>query len=66
MLSKSSSAPGADEADLLAVAIVDLVDHAEYKRRQSPESWSARITSRAFGKDRRVPMHESLSSLNVR
>jgi NAD+ synthase (glutamine-hydrolysing) len=34
--------------------IVLLVDRAEYKRRQSPPG--VRVTSKAFGKDRRVPI----------
>jgi NAD+ synthase (glutamine-hydrolysing) len=34
--------------------VVALVDGAEYKRRQAPPG--ARVTSRAFGKDRRMPI----------
>lgn len=34
--------------------VVQLVDHAEYKRRQSPPG--IRISPRAFGKDRRLPI----------
>ena len=34
--------------------IVDLVDKSEYKRRQAPPG--VRITTRAFGKDRRLPI----------
>ena len=34
--------------------IVDLVDRAEYKRRQSPPG--VRVSTRAFGKDRRLPI----------
>ena len=34
--------------------VIDLVDHAEYKRRQAPPG--ARVTTRAFGKDRRMPI----------
>ena len=34
--------------------IVDMVDMAEYKRRQAPPG--VRITTRAFGKDRRLPI----------
>ena len=34
--------------------VVRLVDNAEYKRRQSPIG--ARITEKAFGKDRRLPI----------
>jgi NAD+ synthase (glutamine-hydrolysing) len=33
---------------------VRLIDLAEYKRRQSPPG--IKITSRAFGRDRRVPI----------
>ncbi len=43
---------GHDEAVVRRVA--RLVDAAEYKRRQSPPG--AKITPRAFGKDRRVPI----------
>jgi NAD+ synthase (glutamine-hydrolysing) len=34
--------------------VADLVDRAEYKRRQAPPG--PRVTSRAFGKDRRMPI----------
>jgi NAD+ synthase (glutamine-hydrolysing) len=34
--------------------VVSLVDHAEYKRRQAPPG--VRVTPKAFGKDRRVPI----------
>jgi NAD+ synthase (glutamine-hydrolysing) len=34
--------------------VVRLVDHAEYKRRQAPPG--IKVTSRAFGRDRRVPI----------
>ena len=34
--------------------VVDLVDRAEYKRRQAPPG--VRISTRAFGKDRRLPI----------
>lgn len=34
--------------------VIDLVDKSEYKRRQSPPG--IRITAKAFGKDRRVPI----------
>ena len=34
--------------------VIGLVDAAEYKRRQAPPG--ARVTSRAFGKDRRMPI----------
>jgi len=33
---------------------VEMVDHSEYKRRQAPPG--PRITSRAFGRDRRLPI----------
>ena len=45
-------AAGHDEA--VVNRIVRLVDLAEYKRRQSPPG--IRITSKAFGRDRRVPI----------
>jgi NAD+ synthase (glutamine-hydrolysing) len=41
------------DADLVA-RIARLVDTAEYKRRQSPPG--VRITTKAFGKDRRMPI----------
>jgi NAD+ synthase (glutamine-hydrolysing) len=34
--------------------VIDLVDRAEYKRRQSPPG--IRVTSKAFGRDRRLPI----------
>ncbi|HUU54014.1 MAG TPA: NAD+ synthase [Armatimonadota bacterium] len=34
--------------------VVEMVDHSEYKRRQAPPG--PRITSRAFGRDRRLPI----------
>jgi len=43
---------GFDEATVRRV--IDLVDHAEYKRRQAPPG--PRVTSRGFGKDRRMPI----------
>jgi NAD+ synthase (glutamine-hydrolysing) len=45
-------AAGFDEATVRRV--IDLVDHAEYKRRQAPPG--PRVTSRGFGKDRRMPI----------
>jgi NAD+ synthase (glutamine-hydrolysing) len=48
-------AAGNDEATVRKV--IDLVDHAEYKRRQAPPG--ARVTSRGFGKDRRMPITNS-------
>lgn len=41
------------DADLVR-RVADLVDRAEYKRRQSPPG--IKITPRAFGKDRRLPI----------
>jgi NAD+ synthase (glutamine-hydrolysing) len=43
---------GFDAADVTRV--IELVDRAEYKRRQAPPG--IRVTSRAFGRDRRVPI----------
>jgi NAD+ synthase (glutamine-hydrolysing) len=43
---------GYDKEDVLKV--VAMVDKSEYKRRQSPPG--IRITPRAFGKDRRMPI----------
>ena len=43
---------GFDEA--LVRRVVSLVDRAEYKRRQAPPG--VRVTPKAFGKDRRVPI----------
>jgi NAD+ synthase (glutamine-hydrolysing) len=43
---------GHDEVDVRR--IIALVDRAEYKRRQAPPG--VRVTSRAFGKDRRMPI----------
>ncbi len=34
--------------------VIQLVDRAEYKRRQAPPG--IKITTRAFGRDRRVPI----------
>jgi NAD+ synthase (glutamine-hydrolysing) len=34
--------------------VIALVDRAEYKRRQAPPG--IKVTSRAFGRDRRVPI----------
>lgn len=45
-------AAGHDEATVRRV--IGLIDRAEYKRRQSPPG--VRVTSRAFGKDRRMPI----------
>jgi NAD+ synthase (glutamine-hydrolysing) len=38
----------------LVKSVVAMVDRAEYKRRQSPPG--IKITPRAFGKDRRLPI----------
>jgi NAD+ synthase (glutamine-hydrolysing) len=46
------AASGYDPA--LVVRVASLVDGAEYKRRQSPPG--VRITAKAFGKDRRMPI----------
>ena len=43
---------GYDEA--LVRRVVELVDRSEYKRRQSPPG--IKISPRAFGKDRRLPI----------
>jgi NAD+ synthase (glutamine-hydrolysing) len=45
-------AKGFDES--VVRRVIALVDGAEYKRRQAPPG--ARVTSRAFGKDRRMPI----------
>jgi NAD+ synthase (glutamine-hydrolysing) len=50
-------ADGFDEAIVRRVAL--LVDRAEYKRRQSP--LGPRITDKAFGRDRRVPITNRFS-----
>ena len=41
--------------------VIGLVDRAEYKRRQSPPG--VKVTMRAFGKDRRMPITNGFSSL---
>jgi NAD+ synthase (glutamine-hydrolysing) len=51
-------AAGFDEATVRRV--VQLVDRAEYKRRQAPPG--VKITARAFGKDRRLPITSQFSS----
>ena len=40
--------------DTVERVVVQLVDRAEYKRRQAPPG--VRISTRAFGKDRRLPI----------
>jgi NAD+ synthase (glutamine-hydrolysing) len=52
-LTVSDLAGGGFETEMVR-KVIDLVDHAEYKRRQAPPG--PRITSRAFGKDRRMPI----------
>ena len=37
-----------------AFRVADLVDRAEYKRRQAPPG--VKITTKAFGRDRRLPI----------
>jgi NAD+ synthase (glutamine-hydrolysing) len=44
----------------LVARIVDLVDRSEYKRRQMPPG--VRITSKAFGRDRRMPITNAFRS----
>ena len=44
--------------------VVGLVDRAEYKRRQMPPG--VRITTKAFGKDRRMPITNRYRSLGAR
>jgi NAD+ synthase (glutamine-hydrolysing) len=51
-------AMGFDEATVKRV--MTMVDHSEYKRRQSPPG--VRITPRAFGKDRRLPITNKFRS----
>jgi len=46
------AALGYDES--LVRRVVSMVDRSEYKRRQSPPG--IKITPRAFGKDRRLPI----------
>ena len=50
---------GYDEA--LVERITRLVDIAEYKRRQSPPG--VRVSRKAFGKDRRLPITNGYRSL---
>jgi NAD+ synthase (glutamine-hydrolysing) len=40
--------------------VIELVDHAEYKRRQAPPG--PKVTTRAFGKDRRMPITNRFAS----
>lgn len=53
-------AMGFDEA--IVRQVVRMVDHNEYKRRQSPPG--VRITARAFGKDRRLPITNKYQMTN--
>jgi NAD+ synthase (glutamine-hydrolysing) len=48
---------GYDEA--VVRRVITLIDRAEYKRRQAPPG--GRVTSRAFGKDRRMPITNRFS-----
>ncbi len=50
-------AAGYDEA--IVTRVIALIDRAEYKRRQSP--LGPRITDKAFGRDRRVPITNRFS-----
>lgn len=50
-------AAGFDEA--VVTRVITLIDRAEYKRRQSP--LGPRITDKAFGRDRRVPITNRFS-----
>jgi NAD+ synthase (glutamine-hydrolysing) len=43
--------------------VIGLVDRAEYKRRQAPPG--VKVTTRAFGKDRRMPITNGYSSLGL-
>jgi NAD+ synthase (glutamine-hydrolysing) len=53
-------AMGFDEA--MVRQVVRMVDRNEYKRRQSPPG--VRITARAFGKDRRLPITNKYQMTN--
>jgi NAD+ synthase (glutamine-hydrolysing) len=52
-------AAGFDEATVRRV--IGLVDRAEYKRRQAPPG--VKVTTRAFGKDRRMPITNGYSAI---
>jgi NAD+ synthase (glutamine-hydrolysing) len=54
-------AAGFEEATVRRV--IGLVDRAEYKRRQAPPG--VKVTTRAFGKDRRMPITNGFSSLGL-
>jgi NAD+ synthase (glutamine-hydrolysing) len=53
---------GFDEAT--AAEVIRMVDRSEYKRRQAPPG--VRITPRAFGKDRRLPITNRYRHSRVR
>jgi len=44
--------------------VIELVDRSEYKRRQAPPG--VKITPRAFGRDRRMPITNGYSPNGVR
>jgi len=44
--------------------VIELVDRSEYKRRQAPPG--VKITPRAFGRDRRMPITNRYSSNGTR
>ena len=54
MTASDLKAAGFDNGDGVVDFVVKLVDRAEYKRRQSPPG--PRVTTKAFGKDRRLPI----------
>ena len=58
------SLTAADFDIALVTRIIGLVDKAEYKRRQYPPG--AKVSARAFGKDRRLPMTSRWSEKYVR
>jgi NAD+ synthase (glutamine-hydrolysing) len=48
-----------DIAEPTVMRVIRMVDRAEYKRRQAPPG--VRITLRAFGKDRRLPITQDFT-----
>jgi NAD+ synthase (glutamine-hydrolysing) len=48
----------------IVARVIDLVDHSEYKRRQAPPG--VKITPRAFGRDRRMPITNRYSPNGAR
>ena len=58
------SLTAADFNIALVTRIIGLVDKAEYKRRQYPPG--AKVSARAFGKDRRLPMTSRWSEKYIR